>query len=138
MIYESLIALQKIRDESAGPQIAFLLHDLNAKVQIAAIETTGLLRNQEARAGPGRRAASAPSDAKVQARGAARARHAAGEKSRQSATSNTCTTRTTRLRAAAAEGFARLRNPADSAHARKGLEGRRQDLAAAVAGLRAW
>src|SRR5476649_230963 len=48
VLYESLVALQKIRDESAGPRIAFLLHDLNAKVQIAAIETTGLLRNQEA------------------------------------------------------------------------------------------
>ena len=48
VLYESLIALQKIRDESAGPQIVFLLRDLNSKVQIAAIETTGLLRNREA------------------------------------------------------------------------------------------
>ena len=48
MLYESLIAMQKIRDESAGPQITFLLRDLNPKVQIAAIETTGLLRNREA------------------------------------------------------------------------------------------
>jgi HEAT repeat protein len=45
VIYESLIALQKIRDPSAGPSIAFLLRDLNEKVQIAAIETTGLLAN---------------------------------------------------------------------------------------------
>src|SRR5262249_12762660 len=48
VLYESLVALQKIRDESAGPQIVFLLHDLNQKVQITAIETTGLLRNKEA------------------------------------------------------------------------------------------
>src|SRR5689334_2764253 len=48
VLYESLIALQKIRDESAGPQISFLLRDLDQKVQLAAIETTGLLRNQEA------------------------------------------------------------------------------------------
>ena len=48
VLYESLIALQKIRDESAGPKMAFLLRDLNSKVQIAAIETTGLLRNREA------------------------------------------------------------------------------------------
>jgi HEAT repeat protein len=47
-IFESLIALQKIRDESAGPRIAFLLRDLQERVQIAAIETTGLLRNREA------------------------------------------------------------------------------------------
>jgi len=48
VIYESLVALQKIRDESAGPNIAFLLHDLDEKVQTTALETTGLLRNQSA------------------------------------------------------------------------------------------
>jgi HEAT repeat protein len=48
VIYESLVALQKIRDASAGPSIAFLLRDLNEKVQIAAIETTGLLVNRGA------------------------------------------------------------------------------------------
>src|SRR5215467_3106771 len=37
VIYESLIALQKIRDESAGPRITFLTRDLDPKVQIAAI-----------------------------------------------------------------------------------------------------
>lgn len=44
LIYEALAALQKIRDESAGPQIAFLLHDFDPKVQVAAIQTVGLLR----------------------------------------------------------------------------------------------
>ena len=48
VIYESVIALQKIGDKSSGPRIAFLLHDLNSKVQLAAIETTGLLQNQDA------------------------------------------------------------------------------------------
>src|ERR1051326_7424474 len=48
VIYESLIALQKIHDESAGPRITFLLNDLDQKVQIAAIETTGLLRDNDA------------------------------------------------------------------------------------------
>jgi HEAT repeat protein len=48
LIYESLVALQKIRDPEAGPKIAFLLHDLNEKVQVAAIETTGLLVNRNA------------------------------------------------------------------------------------------
>ena len=46
IIYESLIALQKIRDESAAEGVAFLLHDLNEKVQLAAIETVGLLQNK--------------------------------------------------------------------------------------------
>jgi HEAT repeat protein len=48
VIYESLIAIQKIRDPSAGPLVAFLLRDLDEKVQIAAIETTGLLANRGA------------------------------------------------------------------------------------------
>ncbi len=46
VIYESLIALQKIRDESAAPGVAFLLRDLDEKVQLAAIETVGLLQNK--------------------------------------------------------------------------------------------
>jgi HEAT repeat protein len=48
VIYESLIALQKIGDAKAGAGIVFLLRDLNEKVQIAAIETTGLLKNRDA------------------------------------------------------------------------------------------
>jgi HEAT repeat protein len=48
VIYESLIALQKIGDPKAGSGIVFLLRDLNEKVQIAAIETTGLLKNRDA------------------------------------------------------------------------------------------
>jgi HEAT repeat protein len=43
VIYESLVAIQKIRDTSAGASIIFLLRDLDERVQIAAVETTGLL-----------------------------------------------------------------------------------------------
>ena len=43
VIYECLIAIQKIRDPSAGASIIFLLRDLDERVQIAAVETTGLL-----------------------------------------------------------------------------------------------
>jgi HEAT repeat protein len=46
--YEVLIAIQKIRDKSAGPEITFRLKDPVEKVQIAAIETTGLLDNRAA------------------------------------------------------------------------------------------
>jgi HEAT repeat protein len=48
LIYEALVAIEKIRDPSSGPQIAFLLHDLNEKVQVTAIEATGLLLNRAA------------------------------------------------------------------------------------------
>jgi HEAT repeat protein len=48
VIYEALVAIEKIRDPSSGPNIAFLLHDLNEKVQLTAIEATGLLLNRAA------------------------------------------------------------------------------------------
>ncbi len=48
VMYESLVAIQKIRDPSAAPRITFLLRDLDDKIQIAALETTGILRNKEA------------------------------------------------------------------------------------------
>ena len=48
VIYEALVAIEKIRDPSAGPDIAFLLHDLKEKVQVTAIEATGLLANRAA------------------------------------------------------------------------------------------
>lgn len=48
VIYESLIAFQKIRDRSVGPEVSFLLRDLDERVQVAAVETAGLLYNMEA------------------------------------------------------------------------------------------
>ncbi len=48
LIFEGLIAIQKLRDPSAGPRVTFLLRDLDEKVQRAAIETVGLLRTAEA------------------------------------------------------------------------------------------
>ena len=48
LIFESLIAIQKLRDPEAGPRVVFLLRDLDEKVQKTAIETVGLLRTREA------------------------------------------------------------------------------------------
>lgn len=48
IMFESLIALQKIRDRSAGDRVAFLIRDLDEKVQLAAIETAGILTSREA------------------------------------------------------------------------------------------
>jgi len=111
VIYESLVALQKIRDPEAAPAIAFLLHDLDPKVQVAAVETTGLLLNKSAlpdlmdvlnhaRDNKVRRAALTsiamlpdPGNREIYAR-------YLGDKDEK-------------MRAAAAEGFARLKNPAD-------------------------
>ncbi len=111
VIYESLIALQKIRDESAAPRISFLLHDFNPKVQIAAVETTGLLLNKE----------SVPDLVDVLNRTKdARVRRAALSsiamlpvESSRSVYTRYLHDKDDKMRAAAAEGFARLHNPSD-------------------------
>lgn len=48
VMYEALIAIQKIRDPKAGPQITYLLRDLDNRVQMTAIETAGLLLDTDA------------------------------------------------------------------------------------------
>jgi HEAT repeat protein len=111
LIYEALVALQKIRDESAGPQIAFRLHDLDPKVQIAAIQTTGVLLSR----------AGLPDlvdvlnhtrDAKVKREALTAIAMLPDEKSRPLYAQN-LHDKDDRMRAAAAEGYARLRNKSD-------------------------
>jgi HEAT repeat protein len=110
-MYEALIALQKIRDISAGPKLAFLLHDLEEKIQLAAIETTGLLGNREA-VPDLRDVLDHTHSAKVRrmsvqslAMLAVPADHALFQKS--------LTDNDDALRAAGAEGLGRLKDPAD-------------------------
>jgi len=111
VIYESLVALQKIHDESAGPRVTFLLHDLDSKVQIAAIETTGLLRNT----------AAVPDlidvlnrarDAKVK-RAALTAVAMLPVPSSRNLYAQYLRDKDDKMRAAAAEGYARLHTPSD-------------------------
>ncbi len=45
LIFESLVALQKIHDPSAGPGVAFLAQDLDDRVQATDLETIGVLRS---------------------------------------------------------------------------------------------
>jgi HEAT repeat protein len=48
LMFEALIALQKIREVSVGSSVVFLVRDLDEKLQIAAIDLVGLLRTTEA------------------------------------------------------------------------------------------
>ena len=111
VLYESLVALQKIRDESAGPQITFLLHDLNPKVQVAAIETTGLLRNKDA-VPELTDVLNRAKDAKVRRAALTAIAMLPSEQSR-SLYAQSLQDKDEKIRAAAAEGYARLRNPSD-------------------------
>jgi HEAT repeat protein len=111
LMYESLVAIQKIGDQSAGPQTMFLLHDLDQRVQLAAIETQGLLRNQDAipdlidvlnRA----------REVKVKRAALTSLAMLPSEKSR-SLYAQYLHDKDDKLRGAAAEGYGRLHNPAD-------------------------
>jgi HEAT repeat protein len=111
VMYESLVALQKMREESAGPRVTFLLHDLDQRVQIAAIETTGLLRTTDAvpdLADVLKRAR----DAKVKRAALTAIAMLPSEKSRD-LYAQYLHDKDDAMRAAAAEGYARLRTPAD-------------------------
>jgi len=111
VLYESLIALQKIRDESAAPRIAFLLHDLDPKVQIAAIETTGLLQNKDAVPNL-TDVLNRTKDSKVKRAALTAIAMLPLEQSR-SLYIQYLHDKDDKLRAAAAEGLARLKNPSD-------------------------
>ncbi len=111
VLYESLIALQKIRDESAGPRIAFLLRDPEPKVQIAAVETMGLLRNKSAVPDLLGVLKDTKND-KVRRSTLGALAMLPDDRSRP-VFQKYLTDKDDKMRAAAAEGFARLRNPAD-------------------------
>ena len=134
VIYESLIALQKIRDESAAPGVAFLLRDLDLKVQLAAVETVGLLQNKSS--------ASQLVDVLDHSRNIKVKRAALtslamlGEEKSRPVFTRYLHDKDDGLRASAAEGFARLKNPADLPDVGKGVSGRRQDAAATGPGVR--
>jgi HEAT repeat protein len=111
LMYESLVAIQKIADPSAATRVTFLLRDLEEKIQIQALETVGLLRDKSA----------APDirDALNHAR-SVRVRRAALESLAMIADPadrtifiNNLVDKDEGVRAAAAEGIGRVRNPAD-------------------------
>jgi HEAT repeat protein len=111
LIYESLMAIQKIRDPAVAPRIAFLMRDLNDRVQLAAIETTGLLRNKEASADL-RDVVEHARNAKAR-RAALSALAMLGDETNRAEFSKFFADRDDGMRAAAAEGLARLKNQGD-------------------------
>jgi len=48
VMYEALIAIQKIADPASGDRVIFLIRDLTERIQVAAIETAGILLAKEA------------------------------------------------------------------------------------------
>ncbi len=111
ILYESLIAIQKIRDVASGPRIQFLLRDLDDRVQIAAIETTGILLNRAAI--PDLREGFERARTIKIKRAALTAIAMLTDAGSRETFASGLADRDDGLRAAAAEGYARLRDPAD-------------------------
>jgi HEAT repeat protein len=111
LIFEALLALQKIRDPAAGPSAAALTQDPEEKVQTMALETVSVLRSVTS--GPDVRQA-------LDRAGSARVRRVALEALAMIATPQDhaillrySSERDPQLRAAAIEGLGRLRDPQD-------------------------
>ena len=123
LMYESLVALQKIRDPAAGPGVAFLLRDLDEKVRIAALQTTGILRNQRA-APQVRDALDHPLTPKTQ-REALSALAMLADPADHGVFLRYLNDRDDGLRAAGAEGLARMKDPGDRMILDKAFEAER-------------
>jgi HEAT repeat protein len=113
LMYESLIAVQKIRDPEPGPRIQFVLRDLDERVQLAAIQTTGILTNREA-VPDLIRIFNETRSSKVK-RAALLALAMMPTPQSRPIFVQYLRDKDARTRGAAAEGIGRLRNPADSA-----------------------
>jgi HEAT repeat protein len=111
VIYEALVALQKIRDQSVGPRVEFLLRDLDDKVQITALETIGLLQDKHAI--PQVRDVVENARNNRIRRAALTALAMLPDESNRPTYSKYLADKDEGLRAAAAEGVARLHNPSD-------------------------
>jgi HEAT repeat protein len=127
VMYESLIALQKIRDPSAGPKLAFLVRDLADKVQIAALDAVGILRTREALPDV-RDVLQHPRNPKVK-REALEALAMIADPADHPTFIQNMVDKDDVLRANAAEGLGRLKNPVDLPYLEKAFEAERNTSA---------
>jgi HEAT repeat protein len=111
LMYESLVAIQKIADPAAAPRMSFLLRDLDEKIQVTALETTGVLRNREA--APDVRDALKHARSDKVKRAAASALAMIADPADHPQFIAFLADRDDGVRAAGAEGLGRLKNPVD-------------------------
>jgi HEAT repeat protein len=111
VMLESLNAVEKIRDPSAAPKIAFLLRDLEEKIQIAALTTTGILLNRDADADV-RDALQHAHSAKVR-RAALTALAMLASPADHAVLMGYLSDKDDSMRSASAEGLGRIKNPID-------------------------
>jgi HEAT repeat protein len=111
VMFEALTALEKIRDPSAAPRIAFLLRDLEERIQIAALSTTGILLNRDAE--PDVRDALQHTKSPRVRRAALTTLAMLGSPSDHAIFLGYLSDKDENLRSAASEGLGRVKNPID-------------------------
>jgi HEAT repeat protein len=111
LIFECLVALQKIHATSAGPSISFLAHDLDERIQLTALETIGILGSTSS-APDVRSALKGARNIRVR-RAALEALAMLGLSEDRSTFSQYSNDRDVELRASALEGLGRIRLPED-------------------------
>ena len=112
LILESLVALQKLRDPSAGPSVSFLARDLDDKVQATALETIGDLKSLDS--APQVRNAVSNARNKNIRRAALTALAMLGIAGDRPMFLQYASDKDDQLRAAALEGLGRIREPEDT------------------------
>jgi HEAT repeat protein len=111
LIYESLVALEKVRDPRSGPAVRFLFRDPEEKIAVAAIETAGLVRSRETL--PDLEAIYARSSAMPVRRATLNAMAAIADPESRQRFVEALPAGDDELRAAALEGLGRLKIPTD-------------------------
>lgn len=112
LILESLYALQKIGSPAAGSSVAFLVRDFDEKVQLAALETVGVLKTVSA-ASDVRSVFQNPRNQKAQ-RAALLALAVFGLPEDRPTFQQYASDKDVTMRAAALEGLGRVREPEDT------------------------
>ena len=111
LIFESLVAIQKIKDPSAGPGVSPVATDLDERIQITALETIGVLHSVES-APNVRSALNSARSLKVR-RAALEALASLGIASDRPTFQQYAEDKDSELRASALEGLGRIREPED-------------------------
>lgn len=120
VLYEGLVALEKIRDRSVATRVHYLLRDLDEKVQLAALETVGLLMNPES--GPPLREAFARAKNDRVRRAALQALARIPDEANRGLLEANLESSDDGLRSMAAEGLGRLKKQEDAAKIRQRFE----------------
>ena len=111
LISESLIALQKIKDPSAGLAVGGITHDLDERTQLLALETVGILRSVDS--APDVRSALKQAHNKKVERAALEALAMLGLPQDRDEFKKYIDSDDVELRVAALEGLGRIREPED-------------------------